>query len=269
MSAKGAKLLRPQTSRDPSGIQSVEIALNVLQTLVRQNSAASLSDLSRATGLQPSKLHRYLVSLVRTGMVGKSPVTGLYDLGPAARQLGIAAFNRFDSFKVAQERVVELANETGHDALLYIWSEHGATLIGQQSGIYPMPMVLRLGSTVPLRRSAVGHVFLAYLPTTHTAPLVSVQKEDLEESEDETLVQRRLEQIRNDRYYWSTRTILPGGVVLAVPVFSAHQQLHCVLALALTLRNATPQRKEMLIAHMLKVASSLSNELGATAQERA
>lgn len=268
MSAKGVKPSKPSTKRDPSGIQSVEIALHVLQTLMRKNVAMSLGDLSRATGLQPSKLHRYLVSLVRTGMAGKSTATGLYDLGPAARQLGIAAFSRFDSFGIAQELVVKLANETGHDALLYIWSEHGATLIGQHSGIHPMPMVLRLGSTVPLRRSAVGHVFLAYLPETHTAPLVLEQKEDAEESEDEKVVQRRIEQIQRDKYYWSTRTILPGGVVLAVPVFGAQQQLHCVLAIALTLRNATQERKELLIKHMLEAASSLSKEVGGTPSQQ-
>lgn len=262
MPAKGVKPAKPISKRDPSGIQSVEIALRVLQTLMRQNGATSLGDLSRATGLQPSKLHRYLVSLVRSGMAGKSVTTGLYDLGPAARQLGVAAFSRFDSFGIAQERVVELVNETGHDALLYIWSEHGATLIGQQTGVHPMPMMLRLGSTVPLRRSAVGHVFLAYLPETHTAPLVLEQRGDEIEAEDDKAVQQRLEQIRKDQYYWSSQTILPGGVVLAVPVFGTQQQLHSVLAIALPVRAATQQRKAVLIKKVVEIAAALTQELG-------
>jgi len=260
MAAKTTKPAKRQ--RDPAGIQSVEIALDVLQTMVRLRGAASLGDLSRATGLQPSKLHRYLVSLVRTEMVTQSTASGLYDLGPTARQLGVAAFNRFDSYGQAQDRVSELADETGHDALLYIWTEQGATLVRQQSGVHPMPMTLRLGASVPLRQSAVGHVFLAYMPEDATARLLREQNEDGDIEEDEEALRRKLEQIRKDEYFWSPSTVLPSSEVLAVPVFEMQHRFHSVIVLAFMRRVVTPALKESLIKRVRQAAADLSKELG-------
>lgn len=48
------------------GIQSVEIAAEILEALEAVGSAASLSKIAAACGMPPSKVHRYLVSLARS-----------------------------------------------------------------------------------------------------------------------------------------------------------------------------------------------------------
>ena len=40
------------------------------------------------SSFQPHKAHRYLVSLVRTGLASQSPKAGRYDFGAALRRLG-------------------------------------------------------------------------------------------------------------------------------------------------------------------------------------
>lgn len=251
-----------QPKREPVGIQSVEIALAVLQAMVRKGGAASLGDLSRATGLQPSKLHRYLVSLVRYGIAAKLPTSGLYDLGPAARQLGAAAFSRFDGVSLAQDCVTSLASETGQTALLYVWTEQGATLIRQQNGIPPLAMMLRIGSTVPLRHSGVGHVFLAFMPETVTSALVRVQAEDGDANDDAAL-ELTLAAIRKHGYFWTANPVLPGTELLAVPVFELQHRLHSVIAVALPRRTVTATLKQTLAKRVMDAASTLSSELGA------
>jgi DNA-binding IclR family transcriptional regulator len=46
-------------------------------------------------------------------------------------------------------------------------------------------MTFRLGATLPLRKSAVGHVFLAYMPEAITARLLQEQNEDGDVEEDQ------------------------------------------------------------------------------------
>jgi DNA-binding IclR family transcriptional regulator len=255
-------VVRPQ-KREPLGINSVEIALGVLQAMVRQGGPASLGSLSRATELKPSKLHRYLVSLARCGMAAQSPITSLYDLGPAARQLGAAAFNRFDGVGLAQECIIKLANQTGYSVLLYIWTEQGATLIRTQNGLRPPAMILRIGSSLPLRSSGIGQVFLAYLPENLTKPLVLQQladSEDIDEPDAGTPI--RLASIRRDGLFWTSRPILPGADLLAVPVFEAQHQVHSVIGIAVPRQAVTPEIKQKLISQALAATKALSAELG-------
>lgn len=88
-----------------------------------QNGPVTLAKLCEDTGLQPSKLHRYLVSMVRTGIAAKSLLNGTYTLGPAARRIGAHAYLRFDGSNVAHEHAVRLSEETGHTVMLYSWNE--------------------------------------------------------------------------------------------------------------------------------------------------
>ena len=261
MTIRPARAPSTPVKRDPVGIQSVEIALAVLQAMVRQGGAASLGDLSRATGLQPSKLHRYLVSLVRCGIAAKLPVSGLYDLGPEARQLGVAAFSRFDGVSLAQDCIAALAVETGQTVLLYVWAEQGPTLIRQQNGVPPLMMMLRIGSTVPLRRSGVGHVFLAFMPEILTSGVLQLQAGDDGYGKPAAL-QRTLSTIRKDGCFWTAAPVLPGTELLAVPVFELGHRLHSVIAVALPRRAVTPALRQSLTRRILDAASALSQELG-------
>src|SRR5258706_337867 len=76
------------------GIQSVENAMRVLLAIERGYGPVTLSQIAAGSGMQPSKAHRYLVSLCRSGLVSQSPRSGLYDLGPAMRRLGAEALRR-------------------------------------------------------------------------------------------------------------------------------------------------------------------------------
>jgi len=75
-------------ARDRQGIQSVEIATTVLLALKKGGSPMGLPQIASLSGVQPSRVHRYLVSLGRVGLVSQSPASGLYDLAPLMRRLG-------------------------------------------------------------------------------------------------------------------------------------------------------------------------------------
>jgi len=71
------------TSTQQQGIQSVELAATVLQAMERGLGPMSLTQIALDSGMQPSKAHRYLVSLGRVGLVARSPRSGLYGDAPA------------------------------------------------------------------------------------------------------------------------------------------------------------------------------------------
>lgn len=76
---------------DRKGIQSVEYAFRILQVMQAAAGPLAIKDISAALGEQPSKIHHYLVSLSRAGVVAQRQVSERYVLGDVALQLGLAA----------------------------------------------------------------------------------------------------------------------------------------------------------------------------------
>src|ERR1700691_3384611 len=68
-------------ARAQQGVQGVEIGLRIAYALANAPGPMALRDLAAATRLAPSKVHRYLVSLCRSGMVEQDGTNGRYDLG--------------------------------------------------------------------------------------------------------------------------------------------------------------------------------------------
>jgi DNA-binding IclR family transcriptional regulator len=56
--------------------------------------------------MSASKVHRYLGSVNRIGLVAQSRSYGLYDMGPSLRRLGIEALRRIDEVGLASEHLL-------------------------------------------------------------------------------------------------------------------------------------------------------------------
>ncbi|PTA97702.1 MULTISPECIES: IclR family transcriptional regulator [unclassified Sulfitobacter] len=144
------------------GLKSLDTALSVLAHLTRQAGPQTLTDIGRACGMPPSKVHRYLASFVAAGLVAQKGKSGRYDLGPAAMQLGLAALSRHDFINSAADELTELSAETGMTVLLSVWANQGATVVRWERGATPTDTSMGLGTTLPLLNSATGRVFLAW-----------------------------------------------------------------------------------------------------------
>src|SRR5580693_4893509 len=110
------------------GIQSVEVGAQVLRALETGRGPLALSEVARNCAMHPAKVHRYLVSLVRAGLASQDARTGQYDLGPAARHLGMEALRRTDAESIAAAYTSRLRDQTGHTTNVAVWTEAGPTV---------------------------------------------------------------------------------------------------------------------------------------------
>lgn len=245
------------------GIKSIEIGSRVLLALERGRGPLTLSEVAKSADLHPAKAHRYLTSLVRTGLASQDATTGMYDLGPAARHLGVEALRRVDSVRVAQTRVTELRDATGHTVNLSVWSEYGPTMVSWDTGTHLLPMVIRVGSNLPLLDSAVGYVFMAHLPAAMTADVLRHQQEQgstrkLPAAEVEALKK----QIRSDGYGSTRNQMIFGLAALSAPVFGADGQIELALGIILPAQMMTATESKRLAKQLLAHADAISRELG-------
>ncbi|MGZ2362021.1 IclR family transcriptional regulator [Streptomyces sp. 372A] len=261
---------RPSDSAPPGeapparqGIQSVELAMTVLQALEEGRGPMTLTQISAASGMQPSKAHRYLVSLARVGLVAQSPSSGRYDMGPAMRRLGVESLRRMDEVALVSEHLPGLRDSTSHAVNLSVWGDHGPVVVRWEYGAHALPITVRVGATMPLLTSAMGGAFLAHLPEQLTEPVLCGQLEvkTLDEPTRER-VDRIRAGVRRDGVASTVGGVIPGVASVAAPVFTAGESFPLVVTLVMPARGLTEHGIAHLSAELLRSTRAMSEVLG-------
>jgi DNA-binding IclR family transcriptional regulator len=251
--------------RMQQGIQSIEVGNELLVVLSGAARSMTLKELAAEAGMSAPKAHRYLVSYSRLGLVEQEPETGRYGLGEFSLRLGLAALGRLDAVTAAAPVMRELAEEIDQTVAVAIWANHGATFVRWAGVDSPVSATLRVGSVMPLSRSATGLMFLAYLPERQWSALLKAELADntRQHFKPDSLagLQPTLEQIRRQGYS-RTSDFIPGITGIAAPVFGYDQVLQ--LALVTLGYSAGFEREETRIRPaLLRCALALSRRLGA------
>jgi DNA-binding IclR family transcriptional regulator len=237
--------------------------MQVLLSLERGAGPMSLTQLATQSGMQPSKVHRYLVSLGRVGLVTQSATSGLYDLGPSLRRLGAEALRRMDEVGIASDYLSGLRDRTGHAVNMAVWGDAGPVVIRWDYGAHVLPITVRVGATLPLLSSSVGRVYLAILPEIVTRPLVTQRSGDQSHLTAEEIDRIRAE-VRRDGYATTAGGVIPGIFSLAAPVYTTGDVLPLVVSIAVPERLALPKTLKSLTAELLSTTRVMSEALGWT-----
>lgn len=155
-----------------AGIQSIEFAGTILTALLQSDGLQRLSDIAKLANAPAAKIHRYLVSLARIGLVAQDTATGLYDLGPMALQLGIMGFSRFDALRFAARMLEQLVDQVGETAALSVWGEHGPKFVRLVEARHGHASTVPVTHICPMTWSATGFLYSAYEDPDRTLPLI-------------------------------------------------------------------------------------------------
>ncbi|MBK1661243.1 IclR family transcriptional regulator [Paracraurococcus ruber] len=156
-----------------AGVNAVEVAGGLVRALADAAGPQRLADLARAVGMPTAKAHRYLVSLMRAGLVAQDPQSRCYDLGPLALRAGLVALGRSDALKQAERVLEALAGSTGETAAVAVWGTHGPTLVRLAAARHAQAARVPPGHVFPLTWSACGLVFCAWDDPARIAPLAA------------------------------------------------------------------------------------------------
>lgn len=152
----------PDKIKSSRGVGSIDVGMRVLSALVESGKPAKLKELAAMTGMAPAKIHRYLASFVKSGMVAQQGAAGRYELGPFAFRIGAAAVSKINVLKVAGERLGNLRDRVELTCCVCGWSDIGPLVLHWEDSRRPITVNVRSGNNLPLLRSASGRVFLAF-----------------------------------------------------------------------------------------------------------
>ncbi len=205
-----------------AGIQSVEVAASILESMARAPGPVQLKDLADSVGMAPAKAHRYLVSLSRSGLVEQEASSGRYGIGPLALTLGLAALGQIDVVRLASEALPDLRDRIGETSVLAIWGDRGPTVIRFEESRHPVTINVRVGSDVPVLLTALGKALAAYPPFDGIDELVDAERLELVHGGaaewTPAHVNRALAEVRARGVARVDGDLLPGVAALAAPV---------------------------------------------------
>ena len=206
------------------GIKSVEVGGRLLEVLIHSNVPLSLSELAASSRLSPSAAHRYLASYKHLGLVNQNQDTKKYDIGAFGIQLGIAAIGRWNFLTAAQELQCAVRDQINESVLMAVWGTHGPVIVSVQESKTPIILTMRVGTTMPLFRTAVGWIFAANMPKVVLRPVMQREKAEGRGPIDIKNVRgtaEKLRQIRQRRFAAHSGHLLPAVSAIAVPLFDA------------------------------------------------
>ena len=233
----------PEPQESSNGIQSLDAALRVLKLLAAGHQPMGVAEIARQSQMSVTKVYRYLASFAHAGLVRQVARNGKYDLGEAALELGLAALARDDFVNRASDDLGSLCEESGLTALLSVWGNQGPTVVRWERGAHFVVTTLGLGSTLPLRNSATGRIFLTYAPSGLTQPLLELEKQA---SGASPLPETLRENVRQAGYAWVFGDLIPGLAALSAPVLDWQGEVQVAVTLIGTQEKIThPESPEV------------------------
>jgi DNA-binding IclR family transcriptional regulator len=249
------KLVRRDVPDRP-GVQSVDMTLKVLVAVAQGPGPRPLKDISAGAGIAPSSAHRHLATLARAGMVEQNDATGRYDLGPLVIELGLLALARRDPVRLIGSSLEELRDRLDETVFLAVWGNRGPTIVRWEESARSVTVNVRVGSVLPLMRSATGRVFLTWLPANSTADLLQKEKaaSNMVEVLRRATRRRGLGCVEGD--------LLPGVASLSAPVFNHQADLVAAISTLGPQGEFDTDPKGPIGKTLKSAASALSKRLG-------
>lgn len=211
------------TSKNQSGIQSLEIGLSILDVLIDRHEPMMLKDIAETMQMHPAKSHRYLVSLIRKNYVRKLD-DGRYGLGDRVNALAALGHTELSQNNLLA-RLTQVANEIKETFNCAVqiakWFSEGPIIIQAVEPDSLISIITRIGSRMPLTTSATGQLFASYQPDTIIQPLVEAEWQTQSEKDGVDDWQRftRLQaKIRTQGYATVTGDMLMGINAITIPV---------------------------------------------------
>lgn len=250
------------------GVQSLEVGMSILRAMVAGKRSMMLKDIAQAADMPSSKAHRYLVSLIRSGLVEQDRLTSRYDLGPFALNLGLVALDRVDRIRLGLAAISELRDLTNETVSLAVWSERGPVVVRWERPRRPITVNVLTGTSLSLLSSAAGRVFAAWLPEAQTEALLRCEIDSgkapagIATLED---ARRLLAEVRTHGLSVISSGYFARGVeAAAAPVFNFKNEINMSIALVGVEGTLDLGADSPALAALKSACAALSVRLGAT-----
>jgi DNA-binding IclR family transcriptional regulator len=223
----------PSDERPQRGIQSIEVGGQLLRAMAHAGQPMALKDLAREAEMPAAKIHPYLVSFARIGLMAQDAESGRYFLGPLALQLGLIGLKQANPVQAAALELPGLVERIGHTVAIAVWGSRGATIVRLEESPAPIHVNMRQGTVFSLAGTATGRLFAALRDAREVKALLDDERRRQKSHPAPAIAnvppprpvpawrefERELADVRAHGLARSDGETLPGVNAIAAPVF--------------------------------------------------
>lgn len=201
-------------------VRTVERSFEILDAL-RELDGAGITELGEYTGLPNSTIHRHLSTLRSQGHVVKE--NDLYHVGLSFLKFGEYVQSRKLAFRLAKEKVAELAEETDERCQFLVEDNGRGVYIHVSTGERAVETDSRVGERVYLHSTSIGWAILANMPESRVEAILD--RWGLPKLTEHTVTDRDelyagLAQVREEGVAYNREANVEGLRSVGVPVMS-------------------------------------------------
>ncbi len=255
-------------SENADTIQSVSMALQVLEKLAHAKGDMGVTALAAALDTTKSRIHRHLRTLITLGYVSQSEQTERYRIGARLIALGRAASSSADLTSVALPHMRRLRDLTGQAVSLGQVEPDGIRILDTLSGNLQIEVGVRPGTLLGFCTSAQGKAALAAMNPVRRKACIP---KTISRATEYTITDPRefgahLDEIAVRGWATAPNETVLGLNALASAVFNSDGEPVATIAIVSLIQYiATPPEPGQIEA-IRQAASAISAELGHSAQ---
>ncbi|MDH2390573.1 IclR family transcriptional regulator [Streptomyces sp. HNM0663] len=248
----------------PSGVQSVDRAVSVLEILA-QRGEAGVSEVAAELDVHKSTAFRLLGALEARGLVEQTAERGKYRLGFGIVRLAGAVTGRLDITQQSRPVCERLSEEIGETVNIAVLQEHYAVNLYQVRGPGAVGTHNWIGKLTPLHATSSGKILLAHLPEKERTDVLAAsgtQKLTPHTLIARTKLEKNLAEARERGYAVALEELEIGLHAMAAPIRSRDGDVIAALSASGPTYRFTEERIHGLGPVLIRGAEEVSRRMG-------
>lgn len=145
-------------------VQVLDRALDLIELLATAENGLGITELSTATGLPKSTVHRILTTYCERHYIEKNKENSTYSLGHKFVEIASLYLNEIDLKTEASPIMREMAGLFGATAYLGVLENDEVVYLAKEEQFNSLRLYAKIGKREPIHCTALGKVLIAALP---------------------------------------------------------------------------------------------------------
>lgn len=245
------------------GIQSVTLALNILEFLAYAGGSVGVSALAKELDTTKSRIYRHLQTLVSQGFIEQHPDSERYAIGPRIITLGQRVRDNLNLTVAGLPIIKELRDGVGQQCVLSGLQGGQLRILASVQSTGMVEPGFREGTVLPPHATAQGKVAMAFCREYREKAL----NNGLESFTDHTITKtprliEEMERIRGRGWADAPNEIISGVNGVAAPIFDSSEDLVGTVGISNFLQYLPQDLPETVTQQLCDAALRISMALG-------
>ena len=240
--------------------QSIIRAMQVLNTIAKEEKGLTLAEVSKTTGLHKSIAFRILANLESGGFLSRSAEGNRYHIGLKVLSLSNHALDHVSFKETLAPDMKDLLEQTGETVVLVMYSDHRAICIEKFEAEANVRISAQVGKSFPLHAGATGLSVLMGMPDQmvdeilHDRPLKSYSHRTLVDPE---AIKAMLAQARAQGYVASDSTVDADTLAFGIPISFPQEKMYLGLSVIGPSFRIDGEKEKLIISSLLNLSRKI------------